>query len=430
MRGEMVERAAGPRRVLMVSYWYPPTPGAAARRVAGLSRHLADHGWEPVILTAGEAEEQPRTGPGRPSVVRVPDLKHPNQLYTPYAGPLPPSRWKEWLRTAIFPDRFFAWREGAVRTGGAMLRRERYDVVWATFPPASAAMVGARLSRRGGLPLVLDLRDPWVGPGGYEPHAAALRRRHERLECELETSAAAVTMISQAMAEDVCARLRLEPERVHVIPNGWDAADCPAIKAGASDRAEVRPARLVHVGAVIQRNRPDLFFDALARHVWKDDARPWLVRFVGNLSPAYVASLGLSDCVETTGMVPHEQAWREVCAADALLLLVGDYVGRWGHNAKVFEYLRSGRPILCLEESPNSADRRLLERLAPQRGVFARLGDATEVLRGIDRVLEMGRATPFGEVDDSEELRRHESTALSRQLAEILTAVAAAPRRS
>src|SRR5205823_5882569 len=108
------------------------------------------------------------------------------------------------------------------------------------------------------------------------------------------------------------------------------------------------------------------------------------VRFVGNLSPAVTQRPEFAGLVETTGLVSHADAWRETRSASALLLLVGDYVGRWGHNAKVFEYLRAGRPILCLEESPGSNDRKLLESMAATRCVFARLADSSAVAAAIE----------------------------------------------
>jgi len=148
---------------------------------------------------------------------------------------------------------------------------------------------------------------------------------------------------------------------------------------------------IAHVGTVISRNRPDRFFHslvALRRSGRLPDVR---FRFVGNLSANYIRSLGLGDLVETTGLVPREIARREMLAADALLLLVGEYVGRWGHSAKLFEYLQAGRPILCLEEKAGSNDRRLLEQFAGPRSFFARLDDASGLAGAIEEMCRCAR---------------------------------------
>src|SRR5262249_21868607 len=187
-------------------------------------------------------------------------------------------------------------------------------------------------------------------------------------------------------------------ERVITIQNGFDAERSP-LDAGTCDGVvgpqlpSPRGFTLSHVGTVIPRNRPDLFFRAIAsapnRERWR--AESLRIRFVGNLSPSVAARPEFAGLIETTGMVPHSQAWREMSSADALLLLVGDYVARWGHNAKVFEYLRAGRPILCLEESSGSNDRRLLEAFAPSSCVFGNLSDASAIANAIDAVVALAK---------------------------------------
>jgi len=408
------------RRVLLVSYWYPPTPGAGAARTSGFARNLPSLGWDTVVLTAGNRRDDdlsPVAGESR--LIALPDAVAPSDLYRDYSGPPRESAAREWWRWLLFPDRFLRWRRRARRAGDALLRRERCDAVWATFPPASAALVGARLAQRRALPLVLDVRDPWLSAGGYEPRGAALRRRHERLERELLARADAVVTVSDALADDLRGRLRLDVSRVSVIPNGWDDSLSAPLPPGAVPPQNI----LTCVGTVSHRNRPDLFLSALARKP-PDAPPPWRVQFVGNLSPGFVRRLGLSAVVESTGLVSSAEAWQRTCAAPALLLLVGDYVGRWGHNVKVFDYLRSARPILCLEQRPGSNDRALLERLAPKRCVFGALAEDSDVVPLIARVLELARAAPRLALDESAALARFGRRALSIELAGLLDRVA------
>src|SRR5207244_1179577 len=96
------------------------------------------------------------------------------------------------LRSLIIPDRFFAWRQRAYRalTGYDDGRwRFKIDqsipfpaVIWATFPPASAAALGGDLARSEQVPLVLDFRDLWLSPGGYAPPTPLHRWLHKRLQ--------------------------------------------------------------------------------------------------------------------------------------------------------------------------------------------------------------------------------------------------------
>ncbi len=418
--------------VLLVSYWYPPAVGAAARRVLGFARHLPDHDWAVRVLTAGTATPQDGA-----DVLRVSDVGGASIVSFPdYEWP-PARRRSRWFGGWAFPDRFIVWRRRAYQTAVQQESQARPDIVWATFPPAGAAALGADLAQSLDVPFVLDMRDLWIGPGGYAPPTPLHAWLHARLERRVASAAAAIIAVSEPMAAYLSERYGKPRERVITIPNGFEPDDCPTAGAGhapASDGRDARTTRsprftLAHVGTVIARNRPDLFFQALVDSPrvarWHDEGMR--IRFVGNLSPAVAAQTELAGLIETTGLVPHDQAWRETCAADALLLLVGDYVGRWGHNAKLFEYLRSGRPILCLEETPNSNDHRLLESLARERCVFGSLNGAASVAAGIDAVRALAKAPPAVAQSRTtpSQLNAYRRAAGARRLAEILETVRA-----
>lgn len=408
------------KSVLMVSYWYPPTIGAAARRVAGFARYLPEHGWRPTVLTSGAPTDADGDG-----VIRVADFgPAPTATFPDYVWPQRPRRYRSLLRGWIFPDRFCLWRWRAFRAALARLRNSPPGVVWASFPPASAAVLGAALAQAFDVPFFLDFRDLWLGPGGYMPRTGWGRSRHERLERRVVAAARSITTVSDAMSEFIAARHSLPRDRIATIPNGFDAADCPLAEAAVAG-VQQGSFILAHVGTVIERNRPDLFLGAIANSPHRDRwrAEGLRIRFVGNLSPAVTQRPEFTGLIETTGIIGHAHAWREMYGAAALLLLVGDYVGRWGHNAKVFEYLRSGRPILCLEETPHSNDRRLLESVARDRCVFASLSQSTEIESSLDRI----RTIHASRDDVPAELRAFERRAQCARLAAILDA--ATPQR-
>lgn len=378
------------RRILIVSYWYPPAVGAAAERAFGFARHLPAHGWEAHVLTASRPSAAPET-PG----VTVHNVDDPLAVDQPFADFDPretPSVWKSMARQLIFPDRFVRWRKAAESTLKQLTSSTPFDVILVTFPPASA--VQTALADESGAKIVLDYRDRWIGPGGYEPSAALVRRRHEKLESAAVRRAARIVAVSDAMADAIAAEQRIDRSRVVVIPNGYEIIPLETQQAAAvseegnppTNDLATRPLVIAHVGAVIPRNRPELFFDALARGKGDPRLRDFLFRFVGNLSRDYIASLGLAGLVQSTGLLPRDEAIHEMQSADALLLLTGEYVGRWGASAKLFEYLQTGLPVLCLEEKLGSNDRALLERFIPERSFFAPIGDGDRILEQVSRV--------------------------------------------
>jgi len=360
------------RRLLLVSYWYPPGVGAAAERMHSFARYLPEHGWDVHVVTAARSGNAPQDR--GVTVHAVPDPLSPSSpAFADYDPRRKPSRLRAWLREWTFPDRFIAWRRTALQVARRLIEKGRVDLVMVSFPPASVIDLALRLHDLKGPPIVLDFRDRWLGPGGYEPASERARRKHLDLERRCINAATALVTVSEAMADAIAAEQGFARERIFVVPNGYDenaAAPPPRISDSKSQIC------ISHVGTVIPRNRPDLFFQSVAELRRAGNLSAVNFEFVGNLSRDYLQSLGLDDVIRATGLVPRDEARRRMAEADALLLLTGEYVGRWGYNAKLFEYVRSGRPILCLEERLGSNDRRLLEAFAGNHSFFAPMGDA------------------------------------------------------
>ncbi len=410
-------------RILLVSYWYPPAVGAAAERIGSFARFLPEHGWDVTVLTAARGCAPPEQAGVKVAAVRD-RLAGGEPAFADYDPRRRASGWKSALRGwLLFPDRFAVWARAAAKTGVKILRRERFDVVLASFPPASSAVVGLRLHEASGVPLVVDYRDLWIGPGGYEPRSGRALAAHRELERAVVRAAIALVAVSEPMANALAEEHGFDRVRIFVIPNGYEPT--PAADSGfRNSQFAIRNSLVIaHVGTVIARNQPDLFFESLRRV--KDDPRLSSIefRFVGNLSRDYAESLGLGGRVTTTGLVDREQARREMETADGLLLLTGAYVARWGHNAKLFEYVQTGRPILCLEEEQGSNDRKLLERFTPDRAFFAPTSDAAAIAAAIERLRAYLVARPNPAVELDAAFREYSRANLAGRLAAELSSL-------
>ncbi|QDV89983.1 hypothetical protein RAS2_10590 [Phycisphaerae bacterium RAS2] len=408
------------RRLLLVSYWYPPAIGAAAERIGAFARFLPRHGWSVEVLTAR------RTTPPRdlPSVAvhSVDDPRGGGIESFPDYDPRRVKRpgLKRFLRDFIFPDRFRGWMRAAEASHAWRTPSSPIDAVLASFPPASAAWLGLRVQRASGAPFFLDMRDTWFGPGGYEPLYSFAKNRHKSLYTECIRAAAGIVAVSDTMAEDILREFALPPERVTVIPNGFDPALPPMPPPPAPPSADGEMV-LAHVGTVIARNRPELFLDSL-RALPPDVARSVRVRFVGNLSRDYLRDMGLDQRVEATGLLPCEQAWKQIAGAHALLLLTGREAGHWTPRAKVFEYLAARRPILCLEEAPGSCDYRLLSSIAPDRSFRAGLGDSAGLAAALKQVRAFCEAGAGADLGPPPAMESHSREVHAARLSEFLRA--------
>jgi len=323
----------------------------------------------------------------------------------------------------------------------------QFDFILASFPPASTVELALRLHEATGVPLILDYRDKWIGPGGYQPTRPRMKQRHADLERRALAASAAVIAVSEALIQDIT-RVPVEqgsslpspasartPIPSAVIYNGFEPiadSDKPRL------RQPVPTGRCViaHVGTVIPRNRPDLFFASVGALAGRgqtgrvSDQSPGAplphvqFRFVGNLAPEFLRQSNLESAITTTGLVSREAARLEMWNADALLLLTGAYVGHWGYSVKLFEYLQTGRPILCLEEAPGSNDARLLRELAPERCFIGKLGDADSLIEQVNRLCaylaEAVRSSTGSSVPASPGLARFSRANQAAELARFL----------
>ena len=381
------------KHVLIVSYWFPPAVGAAAERIVAFARYLSELDWRVSVLCARHGASPEIDGV---NVIAIDDpLQKDAAAFTDYDPHSKEPAWKSFARRFVFPDRFTKWKSAAEARVREIQPQLDVSVVLASFPPASAATLGVSVASAFDAPLVLDFRDRWLGPGGYAPDNAKLHSRHEALQAQCIKSATGIMTVSENMAHAMIDEHDLARDRVVVIPNGYfpeaderrddghDEDKQPSINCQTTvsevstnnNESDRKPSTITiaHVGTVIQRNHPDRFFNLLQQLQQEspDALHGVHFNFVGNLSRDYVTSLALDKWVSTTGLVGRAQARAAMRDADALLLLVGDYVGKWGHNAKVFEYVQTGRPILCIEDSAESNDGELLRQFVSDRAFFA-----------------------------------------------------------
>jgi len=339
----------------MLAYHFPPIRGSSGvHRTLKFSRHLADHGWEAMVLTV-HPRAYPATGEDQMGdvpagmVVRrsfALDTARHLSLAGRYPGAL------------ALPDRWASWLLSAVPAGLALVRRYRPRVLWSTFPVATAHLAGLALARLTGLPWVADFRDSMT-EDAYPPGRVRWRtwrgieaRTLRRAQRSVFTTPGTLAMYTERYPG-------VDPARLRVIANGYDEeafgeAERDAASARAADGG--RPLTLIHSGLLYPSERdPRPFFAALAGLVNGGAVRRGDLRVVlrasGHDGPyrALLEQHGIADVVELAPSLPYREALREMLEADGLLLF---QAASCNHQipAKLYEYLRARRPILALTD--------------------------------------------------------------------------------
>ena len=341
------------KRVLMVAFQFPPFAGSSAvQRMLRFVQQLPSYGWEPIVLTATpRAYENTSTDllDSVPSNVVVERAFAFNAVrLLSVAGRYP--------SFAARPDWWSNWRIAGVRAGRRLVSRYKPDVIWSTYPIPTAHVIGGRLHADCGLPWIADFRDP-MAQDGY-PSDPATWQSFKRIEEEALVHARFSVFTTPGAAAMYRERYPgISADRIAVIENGYDESSFAALSA-ARAKEPLAPGRLtlLHSGAIYSSERdPTHFFEALGRLRRAGRIGPDRVsiRFRASSNDALLRALSrrhvVEDIVELLPAVPYLEALEEMSRADGLVVLQAASCNQQ-IPAKLYEYLRAGRPMLGITD--------------------------------------------------------------------------------
>lgn len=379
------------KRVLVITYYWPPNGGVGGQRWLKMCKHLPEHAWQPVVYTPSNPEMASVDEgllldvPPQLEVIKRP-IAEPFGMYKRFTGRRKDERiqtaflkeegsgspnWKErlalWVRSNCFvPDARVWWVKPSIRYLKEYLRDHPVDAVVTTGPPHSMHLIGLGLKRAVGVKWIADFRDPWTGIDYYQQLSLTriADRRHRRLEREVLTCADQVVTVSWRWARDL---EELGAKDVAVITNGYDLADLPGSPVPVDEEYS-----LVHSGSMSPtRDQPGLW-RLLAELCAQDKhfADRFVLRFIGPVDASVISNVqaaGLGEHVERMGRIPRAEAMREIMRARVLLLPINTTANRHGIlPTKLYEYLSTGRPILAVGPKDGDVARVLGDHLLLQ----------------------------------------------------------------
>lgn len=415
------------RTVLLIAYHFPPIQGSSGvQRTLRFAQHLPKFGWRPVVLTIDpRAYEKVADGPGNEppaglEIHRARGFDTARQLSI--AGRYP-------LALAL-PDRWMSWRYWAVPAALRLVREKGIDVVWSTFPVATAHSIGLRVARRSGLPWVAEFRDP-MWQFDYPPDPR-VNREWKALEERIFGAADAVVVTTPGAVGEYRERYpAFDSSRVHLIENGFDEETFARAGAvppgeGAAGRRRSGPVTLLHSGIIYRSERdPKQFFAAIAalkgRGQISADSLQVILRASGD-DDGYrteLVRLGITDIVRLEPAVSYLDALKEMLQIDGLLLLQAANCNSQV-PAKLYEYLRADRPILALTD-PAGDTATTLNNLGA--GLVARLDSQQEIERALIDFTQQIQSGEWRRAD-AQTIRRYSRSEQAGQLARLLDGVA------
>jgi len=369
------------KKVLIISYYWPPAGGPGSQRVLKFSKFLPKFNWRPVILTVRNGE-YPYIDNSLESEIRA-DCKvyssstiEPFILYKKITGkdansPLPVGQLTQkpdktehkiynWLRTNLFlPDARMGWIIPGYLRARKVIQSQKIQAVVSSSPPHSLQLIAYLIHKEFKLPWIADFRDPWTEIQYYQ--VSKRNRLSHSIDHSFEKrvlrSANHITTVSSSIGQSFRQKLnRLNSEsNISIIPNGWDPDEF-------KNDSKPNPSKFIilHTGNLNATQNPSVLWKSLQTLL---EMHPSLkidlqLKFIGRVHENIrrdIADSNLNTITEYESFLPHEQIIGEIQKAAILMSVVPDVPDNRGIvMSKNFEYIGSGLPVLII--GPTDSD--------------------------------------------------------------------------
>jgi glycosyltransferase involved in cell wall biosynthesis len=345
--------------LLLVAYAFPPENISGAARPYRFYRYLPESGISPVVITASPQNRQ------QPDIVFVRDVPRdfPRQTWSWHMERI--------VRKLLLPGAMgLTWSHKAAAQARSRVPTQGRTAVLSTSPPLSAHLAALKIKRKLGIPWIADFRDP-MNPSGEI--AVSRMNVYSMLESIVFSQADAVIANTDAVCEQWRGRYPGHCEKFHVIWNGFDPVE--VITPLPIPQRSFK--HLVHAGELYAGRHPGAILDSIQRLITRGALAPGRLRLslIGPSTDAVIPNLDVLHRLAESGVVeyvptliPRDKARLIACQADALLLLQPQSDNQL--PAKLFEYIRIGRPILAYIRRNSPAERILIRSGIPYRAIY------------------------------------------------------------
>ncbi|WP_296704770.1 glycosyltransferase family 4 protein [Algoriphagus sp.] len=421
------------KRVLIITYYWPPSGGSGVQRWLKFAKYLPESGWEPVIFTPEnpdfDLKDETLLDEVSPKleIMKFP-IWEPYQLLNKIRGnkKTHPGRvleqkdqgWIEkgaiWLRANLLvPDPRIFWVKPSVKFLTDLVKNGQFQAVITTGPPHSMHLIGRGLKRKTGIFWLADFRDPWSQWEFLDklPMQSFVRKKHAELEKTVLKEADVITTISPTFQRDL---KKIFDREIELLTNGFDLSDIPAgFKPVKKKSLQLN---LVYSGIIDSIRNPMPLLKAM-KEEFKPHKENVSFTFVGRVSDSVQEQIAIDSWLKShvhfAGYVSHEEVFSFYEKADALVLILTNTKNAQGNiPGKLFEYLSTKIPVIALGDPEGDSSEILVEAGAEKVMSFS---DHVGIQLRLRKLFESD-----GEHQDTASIDHYSRKNLSFQLAKLL----------
>ncbi|MBD0825360.1 glycosyltransferase family 4 protein [Aestuariibaculum marinum] len=363
-----------PKKVLIISYYWPPAGGPGVQRWLKFVKYLPEFDIEPIVYVPENSnyplldESLLNEVPNNVTILKQP-IKEPYKLAGLFSkksskaiskGIIPEQRKQSFVEKLMLfvrgnffiPDARTGWVKPSVKFLSEYIAKEGIKTIITTGPPHSMHLIGLQLKAKLGVKWLADFRDPWTTIGYHKQLKlmSSSAKKHKHLEREVLNSADDVIVTSFTTKTEFEA---ITSKPIHVITNGYDYEAQQEFTMDSKFS-------LAHIGSLLSKRNPEVLWRVLRdlRNTSDSFARDFQLNLIGAVSEDVLRSMykyGLDNCIKNIGYVSHSKAVKYQKQSQLLLLIeIDSEETKCIIPGKLFEYMVSNRPIIAL--GPKDAD--------------------------------------------------------------------------
>ena len=402
-----------PAKILIITYYWPPSGGAGVQRWLKFTKYLPSSGWLPVVLTVkpefaaypfkdislyGEIPLDVEIH--RTKAINYFSLYNKDQSKIPHAGFASGSdksrrnMISRFIRGNFFiPDPRKGWNRYAFRKACELIKIENISHILTTSPPHSTQLIGLKLKRKfPHIKWVADLRDPWTDIYYYDMFKPSLlaKMADRKMERNVLTKADTIVTVGQTLATILGSKGEKISQKIHVLPNGYDEEDFEGILPIIPEQFTI-----TYVGTLSPAYPVNGLIEAVKDIMVNN--RPVSLKFVGTVPEPIKELFPADEEGNRPDFIPyceHPEAVRYMMESTMLLLIIPDHPSNKSIlTGKIFEYLATGKPVLLL--GPSDGDAAQLMVKCGYQGIFG-YNDVQGIRSFISKVAEGRQVTRSG----------------------------------
>lgn len=362
------------KKILIITYYWPPAGGPGVQRWLKFVKYLPDFGVQPIVYipenpTYPIMDENLVKEVSKEAII----LKH--KIFEPYqiasifsknktkkiSSGIIPNKKKQSILDKIFllirgnlfiPDARVFWVKPSVKFLENYIIANNIDTIITSGPPHSLHLIGLQLKQKLNVKWFADFRDPWTTIGYHKSLRLSriAAKKHKELEFKVLNSADTIIVTSKTTKTEFQA---ITKQPIAVITNGYDTEK--VIKEPLDSKFS-----LAHIGSLLSARNPKIVWECLVEMIneipsFKLHLEIKLIGAVSQEVLDTISNFKLNAYLNNLGYVAHSEAIAHQRKSQVLLLIEIDSEDTKSIiPGKLFEYMVSNRPIIAI--GPKGSD--------------------------------------------------------------------------